>query len=94
MTSVSFFAIFYIVILNSLREHKEETKTQFSLVENYIYSSIANAEQVINGLVFLISKTSIKPNNQDLFELINNFDPQPKYFKAIPFSALVCIRQA
>ncbi len=91
VTMVSLLSIFYVVAKNTLKDYRNETIYQFNLVENYIYSSISNAEQVLNGLSFLISKTSLTLNNIDLFEIIKNFDSQPTFFKAIPFSALVVL---
>lgn len=89
----SLLSIFYIVTQDTLKEAKEEAIRQFTLIENYTYSSILNAEQVINGLSFLISKSNIQTNNKDLFDLVSNFDYKAKDFKAIAFSSLVILNK-
>lgn len=91
--SVSFYIIFYVVYRNTLQEYKEETLKQLNLLENSIYTSILNAKQVLDGLSYLISKTEIKLQNEQIYEMIKNFDPKSKSFKAIPFSSLVILDQ-
>ncbi|MGB4190954.1 MAG: hypothetical protein WBJ81_00180 [Rickettsiales bacterium] len=88
---VSFFSIFYLVSRDALKEYEKETVNQLNLIENQVYASISNAKQVLDGLSYLISKTDIKLKNQEIFEIIKNFDPQSKSFKAIPFSSLVIL---
>ncbi len=91
--SVSFCSILYLVSRDALKEYENETVNQLNLVENQVYSSISNAKQVLDGLSYLISKTDIKLQNEEIFEIIKNFDPQSKSFKAIPFSSLVILDQ-
>lgn len=91
VVSVSFFSIVYLVSKDALKEYEKETMNQLNLIENHLYASISNAKQVLDGLSYLISKTDIKLRNKEIFEIIKNFDPQSKSFKAIPFSSLVIL---
>lgn len=79
------------ILNNSLNEFKKESSNQFTTIDNYLISSIGSGKQIIHGLAFLLSKTDIKSNNIELFELVHNFDPLSKKFKSIPFSSLVVL---
>ena len=81
----------YLNCQNILQEFKKETEKEFTVIENYLTLSIANAKQVVHGLAFLLSKTSMQLEDIKIFELLHNFDPRFKKIQAIPFSSLVAI---
>ncbi len=85
---IMFLLITYGIIQSTLNNFTARAHTRAQVIENAVYSSIANANQVIYGLAMALAHEPIGPNNHYIVRLLKSFDSKLDRYKTIPFSAL------
>lgn len=83
---LSFFIISYFVIQNKLNELKNETRSNFVVIEKYIDSEITNAEHIIYSLASTLLHDFKLHDISRIQEIIDIFDPQLKHPQFPPFA--------
>jgi len=83
---VALMAVSYGVVRCILNNFIERAHVRAQVIENAINSSIADANQVMYGLVMMLTQEAITEENNDVSILLKNFDSNLSRYKSIPFS--------
>ncbi len=85
---ILFSIITYNIISNTLTNFNARAYSRAQVIENTVYSSISDANQIIYGLVMMLTQEPVSVDNQYMSKLLKSFDSRLDRYKSIPFSCL------